>query len=63
MRLRLVAIAAAFTAVVFVAPARAELLIKVDKSIQQMTVSEDGQQLYVWPVSTGVAGSDTPAGA
>jgi hypothetical protein len=62
MRLRLAAIAAAFTAVVFVAPARADLLIKVDKSIQQMTVSEDGQQLYVWPVSTGVAGYDTPAG-
>ena len=39
MRLRLAAIAAAFTAVVFVAPARAELLIKVDKSTQQMTVT------------------------
>jgi hypothetical protein len=63
MRQHLAAVAAAFAALVFAAPARADLLIKVDKSIQQMTVSEDGQQLYAWPVSTGVAGYDTPNGA
>ena len=43
--------------------ARADLLIKVDKSIQRMTVSADGRQLYVWPVSTGGRGYDTPSGA
>ena len=42
--------------------ARADLLIRVDKSIQRMTVSADGRQLYVWPVSTGGRGYDTPSG-
>jgi lipoprotein-anchoring transpeptidase ErfK/SrfK len=60
--LGLAAALAAF-ALVAAAPARADLLIKVDKSTQQMTVSEDGQQLYVWPVSTGIARYDTPSGA
>ncbi len=63
MHLRLAAIAAVFAAFVFAAPARADLLIKIDKSTQQMTVTADGEQLYTWPVSTGVAGHDTPAGA
>ena len=62
MLLRLAAVAA-FAALVFAAPARADLLIQIDKSTQQMTVSADGEQLYTWPVSTGVAGYDTPAGA
>ena len=44
------------------APAAAHLLIQVDKSTQQMTVSEDGRFLYRWPVSTGVARYDTPSG-
>lgn len=42
--------------------ARAELLIEIDKSTQRMTVTRDGAQLYVWPVSTGRAGHDTPSG-
>jgi hypothetical protein len=42
--------------------ARAELLVQVDKSTQRMTVSLDGKQLYVWPVSTGGPGYDTPSG-
>ena len=42
--------------------ARAELLITVDKSTQQMTVTQDGAELYVWPVSTGMPGYDTPSG-
>jgi hypothetical protein len=62
MRLSLAAALAAF-ALAATAPARADLLIKVDKAAQQMTVSQDGQQMYVWPVSTGVAGYDTPNGA
>ena len=63
MRLRLAAVAAAFVALVFAAPARADLLIQIDKAAQQMTVSADGEQLYTWQVSTGRAGYDTPDGA
>ena len=43
-------------------PARANLLIKVDKTAQRMTVTVDGKQLYDWPVSTGGGGYDTPIG-
>ena len=43
-------------------PASAKLLIEIDKSAQRMTVSQDGAQLYVWPVSTGQRGYDTPGG-
>lgn len=46
----------------FAAPARAELLIAIDKSAQQMTVDVDGNTRYVWPVSTGAPGYDTPSG-
>jgi hypothetical protein len=64
MRFRLAAAVAAFAACVAAAtPARADLLIQVDKSTQQMTVSEDGNLLYTWPVSTGRAGYNTPNGA
>ncbi len=62
MRLRLAAVAA-FAVLVFAAPARADLLIQIDKAAQQMTVSADGEPLYTWPVSTGIARYDTPAGA
>ena len=43
--------------------ARADLLIQVDKSIQRMTVTVDGKQLYDWPVSSGGRGYDTPSGS
>jgi hypothetical protein len=43
--------------------ARADLLISINKSAQQMTVTVDGNPLYVWPVSTGAPGYDTPSGA
>ena len=61
------AFAAAIAAVVLFAlsatlPASAKLLIEIDKSAQQMIVSQDGAQLYVWPVSTGQRGYDTPGG-
>ena len=49
-------------ALAFVPAARAEVLIRVDKSAQVMTVTVDGAQLYAWPVSTGQFGYDTPAG-
>ncbi len=64
MRRRLIVSLAAGLAVLplAAAPAAAHLLIQVDKSTQQMTVSEDGQFLYRWPVSTGIARYDTPGG-
>jgi hypothetical protein len=43
-------------------PANANILITIDKSAQQMSVAVDGAQRYVWPVSTGKAGYDTPSG-
>ena len=45
------------------APARAALLITVDKSTQEMTVTVDGDPRYIWPVSTGRDGYNTPSGA
>ena len=65
MRRRLIApLVAGLLALPFCAlPAAAALLIQIDKSTQQMTVSEDGQLLYRWPVSTGIARYDTPSGA
>jgi hypothetical protein len=42
--------------------AHADLLIKIDKSTQRMTVTVGGEQLYDWPVSTGGRGYDTPSG-
>ena len=43
-------------------PARAGILITVDKTTQRMTVSVDGYVRYTWPVSTGKPGYDTPNG-
>lgn len=43
--------------------ANADLLIEIDKSAQLMTVTVNGNQLYVWPVSTGGRGYDTPSGS
>jgi lipoprotein-anchoring transpeptidase ErfK/SrfK len=42
--------------------ARADLLIKVDKSGQRMTVIVNGTRRYDWLVSTGGSGYDTPSG-
>ena len=55
--------AAAISAMALSQSAYAELLIKVDKSAQHMTVTVDGKQLYDWPVSTGGGGYDTPSGS
>lgn len=46
----------------FTAPARADLLITVDKTTQRMVVQKDGDELFVWPVSTGAGSYDTPSG-
>jgi lipoprotein-anchoring transpeptidase ErfK/SrfK len=44
------------------APVRASVVIQVDKSSQQMSVSVDGVPRYRWPVSTARAGYTTPNG-
>lgn len=40
--------------------ARADIVVKVDKSSQRMSVIVDGEHRYTWPVSTGIYG--TPSG-
>jgi len=67
MRLRRVLLALTVAAMapaacVFCDFARADIVISIDKSAQQMTVTVDGDPRYIWPVSTGQAGYDTPAG-
>jgi L,D-transpeptidase catalytic domain len=66
MRLRRLALpvaAIAAWALLHGTPARADILISIDKTAQQMTVTVDGTERYHWPVSTGRARYDTPAGA
>jgi hypothetical protein len=43
--------------------AQAAILITIDKTTQQMTVDIDGATRWIWPVSTGRRGYDTPAGS
>jgi len=45
-----------------VTPARAEVVVQIDKSSQRMAVSVDGMMRYDWPVSTGRSGFGTPSG-
>ena len=54
-------VAAALTAA-FPAPAHANIVVVIDKNTQQMAVTVDGEQRYVWPISTGRRGYDTPNG-
>jgi len=42
--------------------AGSQILINVDKSLQEMTVFVDGIEKYQWPVSTGLRGYSTPSG-
>ena len=53
---------AAALPVLFVSSACASVLVNIDKSAQRMTVTVDGEPRYVWPVSTGRPGYDTPNG-
>ena len=62
MRMRGLLAPLAVAALLVAGAARAEVIINIDKSTQQMTVTVDGQPLYVWPVSTGAPGYDTPSG-
>jgi hypothetical protein len=48
--------------VLFAASAQASILVNIDKNTQRMTVAVDGETRYVWPVSTGRPGYDTPNG-
>jgi lipoprotein-anchoring transpeptidase ErfK/SrfK len=62
---RLARLAVAVTTIVAglaLTPARAELVVQIDKSSQRMAVSVDGMTRYSWPVSTGRSGYGTPSG-
>jgi L,D-transpeptidase catalytic domain len=56
------ALLAAALAFACAAPAHADILVNIDKTTQSMTVSIDGAARYIWPVSTGRQGYDTPNG-
>jgi L,D-transpeptidase catalytic domain len=64
MRLRIGAVAVLAAAFVFTVdpPARASVLITINKATQQMSVTVDGIKQYTWPVSTGRSGYGTPSG-
>lgn len=56
---------AAFASAMFIAgaaPARADLVISIDKSSQRMTVERDGSTKHVFAVSTGRRPYGTPNG-
>ena len=54
---------AAALAIMFASPAAANIVVNIDKSTQRMSVAVDGAVRYVWPVSTGRPGYDTPNGS
>jgi lipoprotein-anchoring transpeptidase ErfK/SrfK len=43
-------------------PARADVVVQIDKSSQRMAVSVDGMMRYNWRISTGRSGYGTPSG-
>ena len=57
------AILAVFVAVAMSGAAWANILVVIDKTSQRMSVTVDGAQRYVWPVSTGRPGYSTPSGS
>lgn len=62
---RLVRLAFAVAAIIAglaLTPARASVVVQIDKSSQRMAVSVDGTMRYSWPVSTGRSGYGTPSG-
>ena len=56
-----IALSAVFS-ILAISTAHAEILISINKSAQQMIVTVDRSPRYVWPVSTGAPGYDTPSG-
>jgi len=63
MRVRSAALLTSLLLALGAAPARADVVITVDKDAQRMSVAVDGTPRYSWPVSTGAAGYDTPSGS
>ena len=59
---RLASAAAMVMSVLVLTPARAAVVVQIDKSSQRMAVSVDGSPRYNWPVSTGRSGYGTPSG-
>ena len=62
---RLARLALAATAMMLalaLTPARAGVVVQIDKSSQRMAVNVDGMMRYNWPVSTGRSGYGTPSG-
>ena len=59
---RLVFAAAVVMSGLALTPARADVLVQIDKSSRRMAVSVDGMMRYDWPVSTGRSGYGTPSG-
>ena len=62
-RARLGLAVAGITAGLALTPARASVVVQIDKSSQRMAVSVDGMTRYSWPVSTGRNGYGTPSGS
>jgi hypothetical protein len=60
MRLRL--LTAALIILIAGPASAAQVVVTINEHSQEMTVMVDGQQEYIWPVSTGVAGYGTPSG-
>jgi L,D-transpeptidase catalytic domain len=54
--------AAALAMLLMITPAFGKVLAVIDKRTQTVTVSKDGEQLWVWKVSTGRPGYATPSG-
>ena len=52
----------AWLCLVPISAAQADILITIDKSEQKMVVDVDGSTRWIWPVSTGRRGYDTPSG-
>ena len=46
-----------------ISAAQAAILITIDKTAQKMTVEVDGATRWIWPVSTGRRGYETPSGS
>ena len=63
MRFTSIPLTAGFLILALLGPARAEIIIKVNKNAQEMTVMRDGDVLYTWPVSTGRTSYATPSGS
>jgi lipoprotein-anchoring transpeptidase ErfK/SrfK len=56
------AVAGMFVAVLSIAPAAADVVIRIDKSSQTLSVAVDGAPTYQWAVSTGLGGGP-PSGS